>query len=160
QQHLDPHPAEPEPGTRGAAPRAGGARSRLRPLAGHAPRARRLTVADPLALPSPCVVVLVGPGASGKSTWAAAHFRPDAVISSDRLRALVGTGEDDIAASTDAFAVLDEVVRRRLARRLTTVVDTLGLDAGRRLGWLALAREYGLPCVAVAFDTPAAECRA
>jgi F420-dependent oxidoreductase-like protein len=110
-------------------------------------------------LPSPCVVVLVGPGASGKSTWAAAQFPPDVVVSSDRLRALVGSGENDVAASTDAFALLDEVVRRRLARRLTTVIDTLGLDAKRRLAWLALAREHDLPCVAVGFDTPAAECR-
>ena len=61
-------------------------------------------------LPSPCVVVLVGPGASGKSTWAAAHFPPDVVVSSDRLRALVGAGEDDVAASADAFALLDEIV--------------------------------------------------
>src|SRR5918993_656979 len=98
-------------------------------------------------------------GAAGKSSWAAAHFPPDTVVSSDRLRALVGTGEDDVAASTDAFALLEEVVRRRLARRLTTVVDTLGLDTSRRLGWLALAREQDLPCVAVGFDTPAAECR-
>ena len=36
-----------------------------------------------LNLPSPCVVVLVGPGASGKSTWAAAHFRTDSIVSSD-----------------------------------------------------------------------------
>lgn len=113
----------------------------------------------PLALPSPCVVVLVGPGAAGKSTWAATHFAPDLVVSSDRLRALVGTGEDDLAASTDAFALLEDVVRRRLARRLTTVIDTLGLDAPRRLAWLALAREHDLPCVAVTFDTPAAQCR-
>jgi F420-dependent oxidoreductase-like protein len=111
-------------------------------------------------LPAPCVVVLVGPGASGKSTWAAAHFPPDCVVGSDRLRAIVGTGEDDIAASTDAFAVLEEVVRRRLARRLTTVIDTLGLDGARRTAWLALARQHGLPCVAVAFDVPAAQCRA
>lgn len=111
-------------------------------------------------LPSPCVVLLVGPGAAGKSTWAAAHFPPDTVVSSDRLRALVGTGEDDIAASTDAFALLEEVVRRRLARRLTTVIDTLGLSTAQRLAWLALARSHDLPCVAVAFDTPAAECRA
>jgi alkanesulfonate monooxygenase SsuD/methylene tetrahydromethanopterin reductase-like flavin-dependent oxidoreductase (luciferase family)/predicted kinase len=116
-------------------------------------------VAEALNLPSPCVVLLVGPGASGKSTWAAAHFRPDAVVSSDRLRALVGTGEDDVAAGTDAFALLEEVVRRRLARRLTTVIDTLGLDPKRRLAWLALARASDLPCVAVAFDTPPAECR-
>jgi F420-dependent oxidoreductase-like protein len=116
-------------------------------------------VSEALNLPSPCVVLLVGPGASGKSTWAAAHFPPDAVVSSDRLRALVGSGENDVAASTDAFALLEEVVRRRLARRLTTVIDTLGLDAKRRLAWLALARQHDLPCVAVAFDTPAAECR-
>jgi F420-dependent oxidoreductase-like protein len=116
-------------------------------------------VPEALNLPSPCVVVLVGPGASGKSSWAAAHFPPDAVVSSDRLRALVGAGENDVAASSDAFALLEDVVRRRLARRLTTVIDTVGLDAQRRLGWLALARQHDLPCVAVAFDTPAAECR-
>ncbi|HEY6749521.1 MAG TPA: TIGR03560 family F420-dependent LLM class oxidoreductase [Mycobacteriales bacterium] len=110
-------------------------------------------------LPAPCVVVLVGPGASGKSTWASAHLPEDTIVSSDRLRALVGTGENDIAASTDAFALLEEIVRRRLARRLTTVIDTLGLDADRRLAWLALARAHDLPCVAVAFDTPAAVCR-
>ena len=115
---------------------------------------------EPLHLPSPCVVVLVGPGASGKSTWAAAHFPADSIVSSDRLRALVGAGDDDVTASADAFALLDEVVRRRLARRLTTVIDTLGLDPQRRRAWLALAGEHDLPCVAVAFDTPPAECRA
>jgi F420-dependent oxidoreductase-like protein len=115
---------------------------------------------DAVNLPAPCVVVLVGPGASGKTTWADEHFAADVIVSSDRLRALVGSGEDDIAASADAFELLDDVVRRRLARRLTTVIDTLGLDAERRTRWLALARQHRLPCVAVAFDTPAAECRA
>ncbi len=113
-----------------------------------------------LALPSPCVVVLAGPGAAGKSTWAAEHFPADSIVSSDRLRAVVGAGEDDIAASTDAFALLERIVAMRLGRGLTTVIDTLGLDTDRRRGWLAQAREHGLPCVAVAFDTPAAECRA
>ncbi|HEV2778759.1 MAG TPA: TIGR03560 family F420-dependent LLM class oxidoreductase [Actinophytocola sp.] len=113
-----------------------------------------------LNLPSPCVVVLVGPGASGKTTWAQAHFPADTIVSSDRLRALAGAGEDDIAASTDAFALLEQIVAVRLRRRLTTVIDTLGLDTDRRLAWLELARRHDLPCVAVAFDTPAAECRA
>ncbi|MGZ4639405.1 MAG: TIGR03560 family F420-dependent LLM class oxidoreductase [Actinomycetes bacterium] len=117
-------------------------------------------MAEGLSLPSPCVVVLVGPGASGKSTWAAAHFPGDVIVSSDRLRALVGMGEDDVAASSDAFALLDEIVRQRMARRLTTVIDTLGLDPVRRAAWLALSRAHALPCVAVAFDTPADECRA
>jgi F420-dependent oxidoreductase-like protein len=105
-------------------------------------------------------VLLVGPGASGKTTWAAAHFPADVVVSSDRLRALVGAGEDDVSASTDAFGLLEQVVRARVGRGLTTVVDTLGLDAARRSGWRELARSAGMPCVAVAFDTPAGECRA
>jgi F420-dependent oxidoreductase-like protein len=117
------------------------------------------TGTDALRLPSPCVVLLVGPGASGKTTWAQAHFSPDAIVSSDRLRALVGFGEDDIEASTAAFELLETVVEQRLSRRITTVIDTLGLDADRRQRWLALARRHGLPCVAVAFDTPARECR-
>lgn len=117
-------------------------------------------MADIVELPSPCLVVLVGPGASGKSTWAAAHFPPGVVVASDALRALVGTGPDDIVASTDAFALLDETVRRRLARRLTTVVDTLGLDPVRRRAWRDWARASGVPAVAVTFDTPATECRA
>jgi F420-dependent oxidoreductase-like protein len=114
---------------------------------------------EPLRLPSPCVVVLVGPGASGKSTWAAAQFPADAIVSSDRLRAMVGTGEDDVAASADAFALLREIVRHRLRRRLTTVIDTLGLDPDLRRAWREEAARHGLPCVAVAFDVSAAECR-
>ena len=65
---------------------------------------------EPLALPSPCVVVLVGPVASGKSTWAKQWFEPAQIVSSDALRALVGESEHDLAASTDAFALLDDVV--------------------------------------------------
>ncbi len=80
-------------------------------------------------------------------------------MSSDRLRAVVGVGEDDVAASTDAFALLEQIVAKRLARRLTTVIDTLGLDETKRRNWLRLAREAGLPCIAVAFDVPAAQCR-
>lgn len=115
---------------------------------------------DGLSLPSPCLVVLAGPGASGKSSWAVEHFPPDMIVSSDRLRAVVGAGPDDVSASADAFALLEEIVRLRVGRRLTTVVDTLGLDAERRRSWLALARSQGMACVVVAFDVPAAQCRA
>ncbi|MEO5901051.1 MAG: AAA family ATPase, partial [Ilumatobacteraceae bacterium] len=79
-----------------------------------------------LELPSPCLVVLVGPAGSGKSTWAATHLGAH-VVSADSLRALVGEGANDLRASADAFAVLDAVVTARLRRGLTTVVD-LGQD--------------------------------
>jgi F420-dependent oxidoreductase-like protein len=106
------------------------------------------------------LVVLVGPPASGKSTWAAAHFPSHQVVSSDELRAVVGTGEHDQRASKDAFDVLDMVIERRLRRRLTTVVDTLGTDAKRRRRWRDAAADAGAPCVAVVFDADPAVCRA
>ncbi len=110
-------------------------------------------------LPDPALVVLVGPSGAGKSTWAAARYRPQEVVSSDALRAVVGSGEHDLDASPDAFAVLDQVVAARLRRGLTTVVDTLGLDAARREHYLALGRSAQMPCVAVFFETPDAVCR-
>jgi alkanesulfonate monooxygenase SsuD/methylene tetrahydromethanopterin reductase-like flavin-dependent oxidoreductase (luciferase family)/predicted kinase len=105
------------------------------------------------------LVVLIGPSASGKSSWAAAHFEPDQIVASDRLRAVVGESERDQGASADAFAVLDAIVTARLRRRLTTVIDTTGLEPGNRDRWRRLAAQARMPCVAVCFDTPAAECR-
>ncbi len=110
-------------------------------------------------LPSACVVVLVGPSGAGKSAWAHEHFPANTIVSSDRLRATVGESEHDQRAGGDAFDVLDLIVSRRVARGLLTVVDTLGLDDERRLGYLELARTHGLPCYAVGFDTPAEVCR-
>jgi alkanesulfonate monooxygenase SsuD/methylene tetrahydromethanopterin reductase-like flavin-dependent oxidoreductase (luciferase family)/predicted kinase len=112
-----------------------------------------------MSLPDPVLVVLVGASGSGKSTWAAQRYREQEVVSSDALRGVVGSGPHDLDASADAFAVLEAVVRARLGRGLTTVVDTLGFDAARRRGWLAGARAAGLPAVLVRLETPDEECR-
>src|SRR5919197_2717782 len=113
----------------------------------------------PLRLPDPCLVVLVGATAAGKSQWAGEWFEPDQVVSSDRLRAVVGTGERDVRASRDAFEVLDLIVSKRLARRLVTVIDSTGLERARRDAWRTLAERHGVPAHAVVFDPPAAEVR-
>jgi F420-dependent oxidoreductase-like protein len=112
-----------------------------------------------LRLPDPCLVVLVGATATGKSRWAQEWFGPDQVVSSDRLRAVVGTGERDQRASADAFEVLDLIVAKRLRRRLTTVVDSTGLEAKRRSAWRSLAERHGVPAYAVVFEPPAAVVR-
>lgn len=111
-----------------------------------------------LRLPAPSLFVLVGPSGSGKTTWAQDHFRPAEIVSSDRLRAQVGTGENDQRASPAAFEILERIVAERIGRRLTTVVDTLGFDAQRRAGWVRQAHEAGIPVHAIVFDTPGEEC--
>jgi len=110
-------------------------------------------------LPDPALVVLVGASGSGKSTWASSRYRTAEVVSSDLLRGVVGSGEHDLDATVDAFALLEQVVSARVGRGLTTVVDTLGTDVVRRRRWLSAARAAGLPAVAVVLDTPAAVCR-
>jgi len=118
-------------------------------------------VPEPAAdLPDPALVVLIGAAGSGKSTWATDRYRPAEIVSADQLRGIVGSGEHDLAASTDAFRLLDQIVAARLGRGLTTVVDTLGLDPARRRAQRELARRVGLPAVAVLLETSPAECRA
>src|SRR3954464_1316187 len=76
-------------------------------------------------LPDPAVVVLAGAPGSGKSTWGAGGFRPAreagllrraVVMSSDALRAAVGSGPSDLDASIEAFALLDQIVAARTKR--------------------------------------------
>src|ERR1039457_6835792 len=112
-----------------------------------------------VTVPDPALVVLVGPSGSGKSTWASARYRQSEIVCSDQLRGVVGSGEYDLDASADAFALLDQIVAARLRRGLTTVVDTLGLEPSRRRGYLELARRAGLPAAAVLADADPAEIR-
>ena len=110
-------------------------------------------------LPDPAVVVLAGAAGSGKSTWAAERFRTAEVVSSDALRAAVGSGPADLDASVEAFELLDQIVAARTKRSLMTVIDTLGLDQERRADYRRLARAAGLPVVLVIMNTAAALCR-
>lgn len=110
-------------------------------------------------LPTPSLVVLVGPPASGKSTWATENFAAHEILNADELRGVVGEHELDVAASDDAFEILDRVLDMRLGRGLTTLVDTTGLDAARRRTYLEAAKRHGATSVAVRFATTAAECK-
>jgi F420-dependent oxidoreductase-like protein len=109
-------------------------------------------------LPSPCVIVLIGPSSSGKTTWARGNFAATEIVSSDELRSRVGVDEDDLLASKVAFELLESIVLERVKRQLTTVIDTLGLDSERRATWVELAHASDLPIYAVTFPTPAGIC--
>jgi len=111
-----------------------------------------------IRLVRPSVVVLCGPAACGKSTFAARHFRPTQVISSDRCRALVCDDEQDQRFQAQAFALLDFLVERRLGVNRLCVIDSTALSQGARQSLLELAREYRVPCVVFLFETPLAVC--
>ena len=111
-----------------------------------------------IMVPEPSLVVLVGASGSGKSTFAARHFKPTEVVSSDECRALVSDDENDLGATDAAFEVLHLIVSKRLEARKLTVVDATSVELQARQPLLELAwRSQVLP-VAVVFDMPEALC--
>ncbi|MEM8556769.1 MAG: polynucleotide kinase-phosphatase [Bacteroidota bacterium] len=113
-----------------------------------------------IQIPEFAFVVLIGPSGSGKSTFAARHFRPTEVLSSDYCRGLVSDDENSMDASQDAFDVLHYVAAKRLARKRLTVVDATNVQAFARKGLLKLAKQYHVLPVAIVLNLPEAVCQA
>jgi protein phosphatase len=111
-----------------------------------------------VVVPRRSLVLLVGASGSGKSTFAARHFLPSEVLSSDAFRALVSDDERDMSATADAFEVLHLVAARRLANGRLTVVDATNVEPASRRPLLALAREHGSAPLAIVLDLPVALC--
>ncbi|RVC78333.1 polynucleotide kinase-phosphatase [Mesorhizobium sp. M4A.F.Ca.ET.022.05.2.1] len=105
-----------------------------------------------LALPDFSLVVLIGSTGSGKSSFAAKHFLPTEVISSDRCRALVSDDETNQDVSADAFELMREIVGKRLKHRKLAVVDATNVRAADRKAWIELARKWHALPVAVVID--------
>ncbi len=104
-----------------------------------------------IKVPPSSLVVLVGPAASGKSSWAKKHFSPSQIVSSDALRSIVADDEAMQEASSDAFMLLYKIIDARLRRGLLTVVDSTALTADSRRKLLTIAAGYGRSAIAVIF---------
>src|SRR5215470_14641979 len=116
------------------------------------PGARQIDV------PELSLVVLIGASGSGKSTFAAAHFAPTEVISSDFCRGLVSDDENNQAATGDAFELLHFIASKRLAAGRLTVIDATNVQPEGRKELIRLAREHDVLPVAIALDLPEHVC--
>jgi protein phosphatase len=113
-----------------------------------------------LLLPDPSLVLLIGPSGAGKSTFAARHFQLTEIVSSDRCRAMLTDDESDQSANAQVFALVHQIVRARLALRKLTVVDATNLEFRARRPLLRMARQQGLPAVAIVFEVSLEDCLA
>ena len=107
-----------------------------------------------IAIPDPCLVVLIGAAGAGKSTFAARHFDPSEVLSSDAYRALISGDPANQSATQAAFGRLHRDLGRRLAAGELTVVDATNLEAAARRALLQRSNAAGMSAVAIVLDLP------
>jgi len=111
-----------------------------------------------IEVPELGLIVLCGASGSGKSTFAKRHFAPTEVVSSDHCRALVSDNENDQAVSGPAFALLHDIVDKRLQVGRLTVVDATNTKLEDRRSLIELARKWDVLTTAIVFDLPIAVC--
>lgn len=105
-----------------------------------------------IEIPEPALVVLVGAAGAGKTTFAARHFAPDEVLSSDAYREAISGDAGDQRATGPAFAALHRAVARRLGAGRLTVVDATNVTASARRALVGRAAQAGVPAVAIVLD--------
>ena len=123
------------------------------------PKARAERDRNEVRLPTLSLVVLVGLSGSGKSTFAARHFAPTEILSSDFCRGLVADDDNDQTVTSEAFDVLHHIAGVRLGLGRITVVDATNVQAHARKPLVELARRYHVLPVAIVLDVPERLCQ-
>jgi protein phosphatase len=111
-----------------------------------------------LEIPDFALVVLIGATGSGKSTFAAKHFKATEVISSDRCRGWVSDDETDQSVTADAFDLVRALAEKRLKHRRLAVIDATNVRPSDRKGWVEIARRWHALPVAIVVDPGVKTC--
>ncbi len=101
----------------------------------------------------------MGVAGSGKSTFAASHFRSTEVISSDQCRAMIADDPEDQSVSPAAFDLVHVIAGKRLDAGHLTVIDATNVLAWGRKTLLELASAREVPVIAIVLDLPLELCR-
>jgi protein phosphatase len=111
-----------------------------------------------IVIPSNTLVVLCGPAGCGKSTWAAKHFSPTQVVSSDNCRAVICDDPTNQLVSGHAFDLMYYILEKRLTLGRLSVADATNLKREHRSGLIRIAEDFQFQSVAVVFDLPIEIC--
>jgi predicted kinase len=113
-----------------------------------------------ITIPRNTLVMLVGPAGCGKSSFAARHFRPTEIISSDQCRAMICDDPANQAITPLAFQLMHSIIEMRLRRGRLTVADATNLKREDRRPMMKLAQQAGFNTAAIVFNIPLDVCLA
>jgi polynucleotide kinase-phosphatase len=111
-----------------------------------------------IEVPELSLVVLIGTAGSGKSTFAAKHFAPTEVLSSDRFRALIADDASRQDVNADTFEVLHLVAEKRLSHGCLSVIDATNLEVRARQPLREIAKRQQVDTVVIVLDVPVEVC--
>jgi protein phosphatase len=111
-------------------------------------------------IPRNSLVVLCGPAGCGKSTFAAKHFLPTQVVSSDDCRARLSDDPTNQEITVLAFQLLHFIVEGRLRLGRLTIADATNLKREDRSPMIDLANRFGFNLAAIVFNVSLDICQA
>ena len=110
---------------------------------------------DPvLTIPSPALILMVGPAATGKTFFCRRHFPAAAIVSWDECREAARSRREE-RRDDAALQLAHQRLEARLRRRRLAVLDGRGLERASRLAARAIAHHHHLPAIAVGIGAPA-----
>ena len=86
-----------------------------------------------ITVPRRTLLVLCGPAASGKSTFASQQFATSMVVSSDYCRELICDDSNNQHVNRDAFDLFYYIINKRMYLSRFTIADSTALQANARL---------------------------
>lgn len=104
------------------------------------------------------LVVMIGASGSGKSSFAARHFKKSEVLELKRFQTMVGDESRSQSLNDSAFEILDFVLEKRLQHKRFTVIDAVNPTPGSRKKLRILAKKYHCPLVTLVLDMPVKLC--
>lgn len=105
------------------------------------------------------LVIMCGPPASGKSTFGKEFASKNGAVyvSTDSIRAEIGTGEGDQTVSYAAFSIAKKRVTQALESGKSVVIDATSVNPKSRKDWIKIAKENNSYTIAFAFEVPTEE---
>jgi predicted kinase len=111
-----------------------------------------------ITMPQRTLLVLCGPAASGKSTFASQRFAPSVSVSSDHCRELICDDSNNQHVNRDTFDLFYYIINKRMYLSRFTVADSTALQPEARRRLLALAGKHTYLTYLLIFNLPLATC--